>query len=97
MQGRIDFGHDACQRSAPRTAAAPESPRTGPAAVDAGRIRGQPLAGRTRHLGLGLGLLRGRRRGCAGRLVRRRRAVPAADGTAHSAHRDHPAQQGTHR
>ena len=94
---RLDSCNDACPRSAPRPAAAPESPRTGPAAADAGRFRGQPLAGRTRHLGLGFGLLRSRSRGRAGRLVRRGRAVPAADGPADSAHRDHPAQQGAHR
>ncbi|VTQ77852.1 Uncharacterised protein [Stenotrophomonas maltophilia] len=94
---RLDFPHDACPRSAPRSAAAPESPRAGPVAVDAGRFRNQPLAGRARHLGLGLGLLRSSGRGRAGRLVRCGRAVPAADGPADPAYRNHPAQQGTHR
>ncbi|MFL6958085.1 hypothetical protein ACJ7C5_09975 [Nocardiopsis yanglingensis] len=97
MPCRLDFRHDACQRSAPRSAAAPESPRAGPAAVDAGRFRDQPLAGRARHLGLGLGVLRGCSRGRTGRLVRRRCPVPAADGPADSAYRHHPAQQGAHR
>ncbi len=49
-----------------------KAPRIGPAAVDAGRIRDQPLAGRARHLGLGFGLLRGCCGRRAGRLVRSR-------------------------